>query len=538
MKKQTKGIIFTVIFGGGLLFWATAASLPGLMPPQEEQQQFTITGTPADNFPDEQRAQFCGTGSAKSNDYITEYKIPTECTQPLAIVADPQGNIWFAQTNTGKIAKFDPSTESFTEFDNPEWESFEERGGMQLRSMMWGMDYSPDGSIWYTDEALDLIWRFSTIDETYQPMNYPSEDDSLPQKLQIVGSQIIVNDFTGNKITFLDPVQSEEEITYLSLPSPVENSVTGDFTIDSDDSIWYTNWIFQQDGILVNFDQKNYAKFSLNMGETSLPLFDFIEFFELPPGMSTPNGISVDNNDKIWIADTSSSFFFSFDPEDESFTRYITSEPTPSTYGNSSGLIKTPVSRPYWMEKGDDGRIIFNEQTANRLAFFDPVDESLVEYLIPSKNPYWSDCELTTDCGLAQVFGFDVDGDKVWFTEWVENNIGVLDTSVPLPLEIEIVPQTISLKKGESADLTLQIIPLKRQSSQDVSVITGTTATFSDLIIEPERVDLNLSYDALPTIPLTITANENALTTTHKVLVGVQAQDVTISKYVTIKIES
>ena len=46
MKKQTKGIIFTVLFGGGLLFWATAASLPGIMPPQEEQQS-TVTGTPA-----------------------------------------------------------------------------------------------------------------------------------------------------------------------------------------------------------------------------------------------------------------------------------------------------------------------------------------------------------------------------------------------------------------------------------------------------------------------------------------------------------
>ena len=88
------------------LFWATAASLPGQMLPTEEEQQFTITGTPADNFPDEQRVQFCGTGNnAKSNDYITEYKIPTECTQPLAIVTDPQGNVWFAESNTGKVAK-------------------------------------------------------------------------------------------------------------------------------------------------------------------------------------------------------------------------------------------------------------------------------------------------------------------------------------------------------------------------------------------------------------------------------------------------
>jgi len=511
--------------------------IPGILP-DEEGPIFTITGTPADIFPDEQRAQFCGTGNAKSNDYITEYKIPTECTQPLAIVADPQGNVWFAQSNTGKVAKFIPSTESFTEFANPEWESLEKRTGSQLRSMMWGMDYSPDGSIWYTDEALDSIWRFSIQDETYDAFSFPSDGDALPQKLQVFGSQIIVNDFTGNKIAFIDAVQAEGDIPFDSIPAPFENGFTGDFDIDSDDSIWYTNWTFQQNGILVNFDLKNYRESIPNVSETSFLLSDFIEYFEFPPGMTTPNGLSLDKNGKVWIADTSSSFFFKFDPDDETFTRYLTSEPPASTYGNSTGVIKTPVTRPYWMEQDESGRIVFNEQTANRLGFFDPADESLVEYLIPSKNPHWGDCEFLDDCGLAQVFGFDVDGDKVWFTEWVENNIGVLDTSVPLPLEIEIAPQEITLKKGESIELPLEIIPLKGANSENVSIVISTTATFSDLIIESEIDNLYLNNDEIQTISITITANEKSLARTHKVLVGVQTADVTISKYVTIKIES
>jgi len=338
--------------------------IPGILP-TEEGPEVTITGTPADNFADEQRAQFCGTGNAKSNDYITEYRIPTECTQPLAIVVDPQGNVWFAQSNTGKVAKFVPSTESFTEFENNFWPP----GG---RSMMWGIDYSPDGSIWFTEEAYDSIWRFSIQDETYQRITYPSDGDALPQKLQVYGSQIIVNDFTGNKITFLDPIQSEDEVSYLSLPSPVENSVTGDFALDSNETIWYTNWVFPQGGVLVQFDQKNY--YDLYIDNDSLPLIDYIDIHQFPPGLTTPNGISVDSFDKIWIADTSSSFFFKFDPDDKSFTRYLTSEPPASTYGNSTGLIKTPVTRPYWMAQDESGRIVFNEQTANRLAFFDPAD--------------------------------------------------------------------------------------------------------------------------------------------------------------------
>ena len=58
--------------------------------------EVTITGTPADNFPDNQRTTFCSSGGdAKSTKYVTEYLIPTECTNPLAITSDYDGNAWF-----------------------------------------------------------------------------------------------------------------------------------------------------------------------------------------------------------------------------------------------------------------------------------------------------------------------------------------------------------------------------------------------------------------------------------------------------------
>ena len=115
MKKQTKGLIVAAFFGIIMLTSLAAGALIYQAPPQ------TSTGTPADNFPYAQRAQFCGTSSAKSNTFVKEYKIPTECTQPLAITTDPQGNVWFAEANTGRIAMFDPATETFTDYENPTW---------------------------------------------------------------------------------------------------------------------------------------------------------------------------------------------------------------------------------------------------------------------------------------------------------------------------------------------------------------------------------------------------------------------------------
>jgi len=528
VKKQTKGMIAIVFLGGALLFWAAAASVPSIIPP-EPGMEVTQTGTPADNFPDAQRAQFCSSGDAKSNTYVTEYKIPTECTMPLAIVTDPQGNVWFTQTNTGKVAKFDPSTETFTEYENPTWPQ-------DARSMMWGIDYSPDGSLWFTDEAYDTIWKFSIQDESYDRINFPSDGDSLPQRLKVVGSQIIINDFLGNKITFFDASQSDEQLTYISLPSPVENSVTGDFAVDSNENLWYTNWIFQQTGVLVKYDQRGYSESLKNSEEDSLPLFEFLEVYQLPPGLNTPNGAVADSNGKIWLADTSSSFFFSFDPESESFTQYSTSLPTISTYGNYSGLIKTPVTRPYWIELDQNERVVFNEQTANRIGIFDPNTNTLTEYLIPSKNPNWADCGLLADCGLAQVFGFTIDDEKIWFTEWVENNIGVLDTSIPLPFEINIDTEEIILKKGEQTQINVNFIP--NSNSQTISLVSTSTAAFDDLSVKSSVETIQLSSNEPISIPIQISASENALSGTYKVLIGGQTHDVTISKYLTLQVES
>ena len=102
--------------------------------------------------------------------------------------------------------------------------------------------------------------------------------------------------------------------------------------------------------------------------------------------------------------------------------------PPVSSYGNATGLVLSPVSRPYWLEAYGD-LVIFNEQTGNRIGVLNPTESRLVEYAIPSANPNWADCGIALNCGLAQVFGFDISDQKVWFTEWVENNIGVLDFS-------------------------------------------------------------------------------------------------------------
>ena len=560
MKTRKKGILFFAVVAGIMLSsgitiavnpaqWFGNSGVEDDMniPTAEEFDAFDPDTLGLDlGYHPREKLQFCSTNDQSlSNQYVKEYKIPTECTQPLAITVDHSGNVWFAETNTGDIAKFDPLTETFIEYNNTTWEDVEKIYIMsalennakptKLRSMIWGIDYFPDGSIWFTDETTGAIWKFTIDEETYDRISYSHTDEgksSLPQKLVIDGSKIIINDFTGGRLSFLDYAQDREGLRHYSIPSVVPDAVTSDFAIDSDKNVWYTNWVPSGQGILVKFDYTGY-EFQSTQGEVTqgLLLQDFVEWYNFPPELTTPNGVTVGPEQKIWLADTSSNYFFRFDPKTEEFTRYTTSVPTIDSYGNASGVIKNPVSRPYWIEHYD-GNIIMNEQTANRIGVFNPYTEALVEYTIPSRNPNWSDCEGIDYCGVAQVFDFAPDGKKIWFTEWVENNIGVIDTSISHPFSVDIDKKQITLEKGQTTQLVLEVKSLV-SSTFDVNVNSSSASTFSDIIITHED---NFSLSNETSITVKIMASEHALSGTHKVLLGAYTDDIAVSQFITVTV--
>ena len=541
VKKRGKPInkkgVFVVIFFGGILLTSTVMfALPPPPPTMSEEealleeQGITITNTPMDNFPDDQRATFCGIGDPKSTSYVKEYQIPTVCTQPLAIKVAPDGNVWFVETNVGQIAKFDPVSEIFTEFENDLWPE-------GSRTMSWGMDYSSDGAMWYTDGSFDSIWRFDTINEEYTPIQYPaSEEGSLPQKLAISGSNIIVNDFTGHKITFFDLSQNTDEITYSSVVAPIPNSFTGDFAVDSENNLWYTNWIPELTGMLLKFNIEKYKQDSyLASTGMDISLENYFEVYDFPQDLNTANGLSIDENDNVWIVDTSSSFFFKFNPNDQTFTKFVTSTPQLSTYGNETGVIKSPISRPYWSQTDMNGNLFFNEQTSNQLAVFDIDNEYLVEYMVPSKNPNWADCEdkSKSNCGVAQIFGFDVVEDQIWFTEWAENKIGVVDTKKPLPFTVKTDLESITLKKGETKTISLIVTP----SSSNIDDINFNFAHTASTVTKSSDISVSHNFNKSNEIIVSITASEISLSGDYKLLLGVFNSEVNVSKYVDIIIE-
>ncbi|MGH9974986.1 MAG: hypothetical protein ACRD8Z_04000, partial [Nitrososphaeraceae archaeon] len=131
--------------------------------------------------------------------------------------------------------------------------------------------------------------------------------------------------------------------------------------------------------------------------------------------------------------------------------------------------------------------IWFNQQQGNKISRFDPSDQELVEYWIPSQNNEWGNCEedgkingqgsieqynpRIENCGIANVLNFalmesDENGgdednnnavEEVWFTEWSTNKIGRIDVSKEFPFDIKILEsdRELTVKRGESEEIKL-----------------------------------------------------------------------------------
>ncbi len=336
--------------------------------------------------------------------------------------------------------------------------------------------------------------------------------------LLIDGKNAYINDFTGRKIGVFSTDNTSPDMGMTSIPAPGNNNFTSSMVTDPSGKLWYTTWIYQQGGNLVSYDQKT-------GNSTQYPL---------PQDIQAPNGITIDSSGKLWIMDTASSYFFDFDPASKKFTKHTTSPPPVSSYGNASGLIKTPISRPYWDHFDDNGKLWFNEQVANSFGVYDSSAHSLVEYEVPSKNPNWSDCGTLPDCGVAQILDFTVNHNKIWFAEWVENNIGVLDPSVPLPINVTASDSSITIHHGQNATVLFNINP-QEQLSSPVSIITSSTVGSQTLTVKAQQTQVTVNTPQ--TVKVGITADNFATPGTYEVLISARYQDVTVSKYISVTLE-
>jgi virginiamycin B lyase len=179
-----------------------------------------------------------GTGHAQT---ITEFAIPTSGSQPVGIVAGPDGALWFAEGNGSKIGRI-TTDGTVTEYPVP-----------TSNSWPTGITAGPDGALWFTERIQFNIGRITTAGAvTEYPVPTPA---SLPTQI-VLGSDgaLWFIEVFADKI---GRITTAGVVTEFAVPTA--NSQPTGITPGPDGALWFTERIGNKigrittDGSIIEF---------------------------------------------------------------------------------------------------------------------------------------------------------------------------------------------------------------------------------------------------------------------------------------------
>lgn len=483
----------------------------------------------------------CGDGIVRSNNFIKEYMLPEECAMPVGITVDNDGNVWTASAVTNSVFMLDPRTGQFKEFKLPLQGSDRDRANIPLP--MWALAFDENGRLWITDSENNSIWMLNThllntsINEAFKEFKLQKADPfgtSMPVDMRVSKDRLWFVGVYSKHIGMIDL----NTLELVEMPIDVDLDALGTIDVDSKGMVWFTALTLGTKGMLYRLDPTNKE----------------IKAYDLPIG--SPVGISIDEaRGKIWINDHGSNLFVSFNPSTSEVIRYSTSLPARYTnIGLYEDCIKGssrlecsgyPVSLPYWNAIDSKGRIWFNEHQGNAIAVFDPDNLTLVEYNIPSYNKTFGNCnDYDEPCGIANALRFALhdDGSKVrvWFTEFTENKIGMLDPDAKeLPFTVSTNTDTIRIKKGETARVDVSVNarePVVVDMLASGSIDANGRLSKSKISAEYDEYTVRFDGPSSKTVTLILKPNELE-SGEYTLTIGARSDEVTYSKVVRLIVE-
>lgn len=458
---------------------------------------------------EENKAFLCGTSFDNNNRFIAEFSIPFPCSQPVGIAVDANDNVWVAATWSGYLMVFDPASQSFTRYiEIPDWKT---RG--TFGSMVWGMEFDSEGDLWFTDPINNAVWRYFVGEDRFEMYRVPARG-SYPLNVAFDSQgKVWFSQIFGKNLAVLDPSQvmhnTTQGITEFKPPESifdpdVSTMTMGPVSIDDEDNIWFTAIDYPDGGQIVEFDKeaKKFAAYDLR-------------------GAGIPFGINKDENGKLWVNDHDSNLFFMFDTETNKAVKYSTSLPTSR---NSTTTL------PYWNTL-KDGRMWFNEHEGNAIAYFDTKSSTLVEYQIPTRSQAWGN--------TTNPLKFDIDSKgSVWFTEWTENKLGVLDADKidDLPISISVAEESlvVDASSNKSYELLVTVNPEQQDLDERVKMtIAGSISSSGrlwNITGDFDRDSFYFENNSPQTITLTLTPEPDLVAGDYTLTVGARYGEVTVSR--------
>ncbi|MEO9319475.1 MAG: hypothetical protein ABI361_02265 [Nitrososphaera sp.] len=397
----------------------------------------------------EYRQQFCGLGfTPKSTDFIREISLPSQCEVPLAVYVDNNNTVWYVSTKDGALGSFNTAAGTFgKEYKIPSWQPRNHLVGAP--EMVWDLKPDKSGNMWLVTEG-NAIWKFDRSTEKFYvyktPEIYPSSFDFDNN------GNIYFTGFFAKSLWYADVSKlkngTSEGISEIPLPLDAFKGLnatlgSGSITIDrAHNAVWLPVLAFDQKGVIYHYDAAT----------------KHVDNYTLPPELKSPSSTALDSSGRLWVTDHATSTFFSLDPSTKSITSYVTSTASPRLFDGQT--VPNAYTLPYWIKASPtgDGALWFNEHEGNQIAKFNPSNETLTEYWIPTQNPIWSGKEGCTQCGLANALQLAIgQSGEVWFSEWTQNNIAELDAGKQAPVSVTTEKTDYKVQRGGSLEIRLNV---------------------------------------------------------------------------------
>jgi streptogramin lyase/putative copper export protein/methionine-rich copper-binding protein CopC len=286
---------------------------------------------------------------------------------PYGIAVDRNGTVWFAESGSGNLASYQPSTGTFTEVTLP-----------QSGSRPFYVAIDNNSEVWTTETQYNQIVMFNPTTSTFK--QYP-----IPTSGAVPGG--ITTDLNGNvwfteeltdKIGRLNPVTGN--ITEFQIPT--QNAIPIQIAVDARGYIWFTEskagklgMINPEDNAITEFQPHNRT-------------------------LLGPTGITVAPDGSVWFTEHAGNRLTEFHVANQTFQSYA---------------IPTPQAFPFGITYHAN-RIWFVEHIANAIGSLDLATGTFSNFPVPNNS---SD---------VQLLAVDSAG-NVWFTLPAANVLGVLTST-------------------------------------------------------------------------------------------------------------
>ena len=440
---------------------------------QEFKQLSRIDSTQVYNNPII-RQVFLNNSTHIDTPYIKEYSMPNG-TWPNAILVARNGIVWTVGTMSHTLISFDQKQGKIIS-SNPIIAQHEETGtnNNQGFQMVWSIVEDNDGSIWVPQGGSNPLWRFDPHTKQFQIIHSIS---AAPMQMKVdkksgniwfttfgSGTFEVIQKIIENKVGITSP---EYKVTEFNLGN--DSFPSGIFL--QGDSVWITETLNHNK--LVEFKP---------IVDANGKVVNVTKVLEIPSSspssssrqkqlFTTPTDLVVFGNTEpssIWLAEHGTSFITEYRIDSHSVIKFPTSS-SPRHY----------ITLPYWIaEPADHKGFWFNEHEGNRIAFFNTTAMALLEYEVPTRDP------LNGYIANALTLSADPnDKNKVWFTEFNHDKIGVLDRSPPIPFDINSSANKITIlsspnntaqKNASPVAATLNVEVTTKKSFNSSSFINNT----------------------------------------------------------------